>query len=485
MLGRCRNLMDTQDRLILLASLWLVYTLALLLISWASLTVFHALRRALYTTRLPSAPRSAARCRDITHLAERYGPVFSIPASRFTNRIVLCDPTAIAHFYANAPTVYRLTPSARKSVRNQAGQGLTWADADQHSLHRQALAPMFSHAAVAEHYFPVFYSMASKMRQMWDDALPSRPRGIIVDIQHWYVSNELDSLGVAGFQHNFDSLKGSFCTVTAAFYVLRTEDTKTFPGIISRLASSFPILRHIPTARNRLMQDFQRCIRDVAEEVLRRDASKGNSGNKSMLGLLIKSLAEHPGGEYRLSHAEVVSQVCLWIFVELAKNPDIQDKLRQELHQVDDIQYRDLAELPYLRAVVNEGLRLHPPTAETTRMAATDDIIPLSSPILVDSDTVGSISVAKGTLVTAPIQYINTSETFWGAGADKFDPGRWWQDQSNNSFPGNRHLAFGDGPRNCRIVCNRGQLYALLSGWTTNCHRDNRRDTSSTEDGRP
>jgi cytochrome P450 len=62
---------------------------------------------------------------------------------------------------------------------------------------------------------------------------------------------------------------------------------------------------------------------------------------------------------------------------------------------------------------------------------------------------VTSIHVGKGTVVAAPIHYVNTSEAFWGSGAANFDPGRWWQDKSNNDFPGNRHLAFGDGPRTC------------------------------------
>ncbi|KAJ7210626.1 cytochrome P450, partial [Mycena haematopus] len=132
-------------------------------------------------------------------------------------------------------------------------------------------------------------------------------------------------------------------------------------------------------------------------------------------------------------------------------NPAIQNKLRHELRQVSgNFEYSDIVKLPYLHTVVNEALRLHPPIGDTTRVVCEDDVIPLSSPIVTKSkETVRSIRVAKGTVITVPIRYINTSETFWGPGALKFDPGRWWQDKSNDDFPGNRHLAFGDGPRTC------------------------------------
>ncbi|KAJ7016460.1 hypothetical protein C8F04DRAFT_897696, partial [Mycena alexandri] len=74
--------------------------------------------------------------------------------------------------------------------------------------------------------------------------------------------------------------------------------------------------------------------------------------------------------------------------------------------------------LPLLHAVVYEALRLHPPKGNTTRVAAQDDVIPLSSRSITRSgETATSIRVAKGTVVVAPIWHLNTSETFWGPGA--------------------------------------------------------------------
>ncbi|KAF7354604.1 phosphoribosylaminoimidazole carboxylase [Mycena sanguinolenta] len=482
---KLKEAMDDQDRFILLASLWIVYTVALLLIIWAAVAGSKALRRTLYTTPLLGHTRSSVGSVDIiAKSAQAYGPVFLLPTGRFSNKIVLCDPTAIAHFYANAPAIYRSTTFTRRSTKNLVGRGLSWAEGEHHPLHRQALAPVFSSSAV-EGFCSTFLNTVNKVRDVWETALESRRLGMVVDIQHWMNSVVLNSLGIVGFGHDFASLKGDYCIVTAAFYTLRVPSTNSPSDIIFRLASSIPILRNIPTAKNRIIKDFQVYISGIARDVLERNATKGHTEDKSILGMLIKSLAEHPAGEFRLSHTEVMAQNTLlfsgfettaislsWLLVELAKNPAIQDKLRQELRQVSrNFESSEIVKLPYLHTIIDEALRLHSPLGDTTRVLKTTSFLS-APPIMTKSkETVTSIRVAKGTVVSAPIQYINTSETFWGLGASKFDPGRWRQDKSNNNFPGNRHLAFGDGPRICiganfALALMKVVVYGIVSNFT-------------------
>ncbi|KAJ7661427.1 cytochrome P450 [Mycena polygramma] len=469
-------MVDDTERFILLASLWIVYTLALLLVIWAVVSGGRALRRVLHTTALPGPTRSLRALPvdklDIAKSVTAYGPVFEVPTGLVSKKIILCDPTAIAHFYASAPAIYRSTDFMRQFTKNLIGRGLMWADGEQHSIHRQALAPMFSNSAV-QSYCPIFLSKVNKMKDMWNNALESRPQGMLLDVQHWMNSVVLDSLGVVGFGHDFESLNGDYCIVTAAFYALGAPDTNYAADIIFRLASTYPLLRSIPTARNRIIREFQSYIRRIAGDMLERKARKECTGDdNSILGSLMKSLAEDPAGEFRLSHAELLGQVrCSfpqlishidalfgskdgehqWLLVELARNDVIQDQVRQELQQLSgNLDLSKILKLPYLHSVVYEGLRLHPPSGDTIRVAVEDDVIPLSGPSITRSgDTITSIHVAKGTDVTVPIQYANTCEAVWGTGAFKFDPARWWQDDSNRDFPGNRHLAFGDGPRTC------------------------------------
>jgi len=60
-----------------------------------------------------------------------------------------------------------------------------------------------------------------------------------------------------------------------------------------------------------------------------------------------------------------------WALIELCRKPEKQQKLRDELSQFSgtDPSFDQLSTgLPYLDAVVQEVLRLHPPVTETTRI---------------------------------------------------------------------------------------------------------------------
>ncbi|ESQ47874.1 hypothetical protein EUTSA_v10022051mg, partial [Eutrema salsugineum] len=60
-----------------------------------------------------------------------------------------------------------------------------------------------------------------------------------------------------------------------------------------------------------------------------------------------------------------------WTMAEINNNPNVLDKLREEIDSVVGktrlVQETDLPNLPYLQAIVKEGLRLHPPGALFTR----------------------------------------------------------------------------------------------------------------------
>uniref|UniRef100_A0A1J3GGP1 Cytochrome P450 705A5 n=1 Tax=Noccaea caerulescens TaxID=107243 RepID=A0A1J3GGP1_NOCCA len=64
-------------------------------------------------------------------------------------------------------------------------------------------------------------------------------------------------------------------------------------------------------------------------------------------------------------------QTTQWTMAEIINNPDVLERMREEIDYVVGksrlIQETDIANLPYLQAVVKEGLRLHPPSPFVTR----------------------------------------------------------------------------------------------------------------------
>lgn len=91
---------------------------------------------------------------------------------------------------------------------------------------------------------------------------------------------------------------------------------------------------------------------------------------------------------------ETTSTAVSWTLFALSQNLEAQARLREELLEAFPLQptpeqdadeaYHPSIEalngLPYLDAVVKEGLRWHPPVENTAKMATCDDIIPLDKP---------------------------------------------------------------------------------------------------------
>ncbi|KIJ59411.1 hypothetical protein HYDPIDRAFT_162418 [Hydnomerulius pinastri MD-312] len=408
--------------------------------------------------------------------AEEYGVVYQVPSTLGQRRIVLCDPRAIAHFYARETWTYVQTPLSKAFIERGFGRGLLWSQGESHRRQRKSLTPAFSNAAIRK-LTSVFYDSAYKAKGAWEALLEaSGDGGTIIEVQNWMNHISLDTIGIAGFSHDFGSLDGKPASVTEVFDTFGNSSApSTINVMFVLLAQTFPVIIRLPTARSKLIKRLNISMGEISGVLLERTRKEKELGvgegkeENSLIGLLIK--AESEDAELRLSHEEVLAQMKVlllagyettsisltWALIELAKSPDMQTKLREELLAFgSDPTYDQLSSnLPYLDAVVHETLRLHPPVPEFTRVAAEDDVIPLSEPVRTAAgQTVSSISIAKGTLLAIPIASINRSTAIWGPDAKAFRPERWLEEdgipKKAQEVQGHRHLlTFVDGPRTC------------------------------------
>ncbi|KAJ7114932.1 cytochrome P450 [Mycena epipterygia] len=361
------------------------------------------------------------------------------------------------------------------------GRGLIWAEGDSHKRQRRQLNPAFSNASI-KNLTPIFFDSAYKAKSAWDGILELSPsEGAIIEVQQWMNHISLDTIGLAGFSHNFGTLSGHTSAVATAFDSIGSKPSFVDAAIFL-LSPLAPSVDNIPTGRHVLLDRLGRTMRALANTFLSTTGS-GESTDKSVIGLLgnymltAESDAHFPltaksASEERISQEEVVAQINVllfagyettsisltWALIELSRNPAIQTTLRNELLQTDeDHTWDELTHsLPFLDAFTSEILRFHPPVPESQRVAAENDILPLSAPIETASGAVvDAIFVRKGTMVSLPIECINRSVAFWGPTAKTFDPSRWLDANSDDHFraqelKGYRHLlTFADGPRFC------------------------------------
>ena len=137
----------------------------------------------------------------------------------------------------------------------------------------------------------------------------------------------------------------------------------------------------------------------------------------------IENITEVP--TFLVAGHETSSTQTTWTLFALAspRYHNIQSKLREELFSVetDTPSLDQLNELPYLDAVVRESLRLYPAVTSTIRVAARDDVIPVSKPFVDRKGKIQtSIRVQKGESMVIPIHTAQRYKELWGEDAKEF-----------------------------------------------------------------
>lgn len=152
----------------------------------------------------------------------------------------------------------------------------------------------------------------------------------------------------------------------------------------------------------------------------------------------------------------------VWFMV--SKRPDIWNKLQAEVASLQGRKptFEQLKELKYLRALLNESLRLHPVVPANSREATEDTTLPVGG----GPNGTAPIFIKKGTLVVWSVYAMHRRKDFYGEDAEEFRPERWLDDPVTGRKglrPGWEYLPFNGGPRICL-----GQQFALTeASYTT------------------
>ncbi|KAK4875979.1 hypothetical protein RN001_012401 [Aquatica leii] len=146
---------------------------------------------------------------------------------------------------------------------------------------------------------------------------------------------------------------------------------------------------------------------------------------------------------------ETTSSTIAFTLHELCVNPDIQQKLREEIFQkieeYDGLTYEAVQNMTYLQMVVSETLRKYPLTPLLNRRTEQDYKF---------SET--GLVIEKGTAILISQKALHWDPQYF-PNPEKFDPER-FNSENKQNIPNYVYLPFGDGPRNCI-----GERFGLLS----------------------
>lgn len=138
------------------------------------------------------------------------------------------------------------------------------------------------------------------------------------------------------------------------------------------------------------------------------------------------------------------------VWFELSRRPSIWTALRRELDALDGTipSFEELKQLKYLRALINESLRLYPVVPENSRQAEIDTCLPTGG----GPDGKSPVFIKKGEIVFWSTYAMHRRKDLFGADAEEFRPERWLDDPVTGQKGlrvGWEYLPFNGGPRIC------------------------------------
>lgn len=141
----------------------------------------------------------------------------------------------------------------------------------------------------------------------------------------------------------------------------------------------------------------------------------------------------------------------------LARRPDVFERLQTETRTLEngEVTLESLKSLKYLRAVLNECLRLYPVVPLNSREARTATTLPRGG----GEDEASPIFIPAGRTVVWSLYAMHRDADYYGTDAEDFNPDRWLDDPDTGDKglrPGWEYLPFNGGPRICL-----GQQFAL------------------------
>ncbi|KAF9258812.1 cytochrome P450 [Marasmius fiardii PR-910] len=450
----------------------------------------RAKRRSLSFLQGPSSPSTLLgiewELRRVRRLAsleagwmKQYGTAYRLPACYGEDMLAVADPRGLQHIFHKGAYRFKKAEDIQHFSGKIFGPGIVTCQAEDHQRQRKILNPAFS-AAQIRRFSSHFNTSVKSLIMKWQGELEANGGKVAeVDTTKWLPNMALDALGTSMFEYQFGALDGKesseLCDLIRDLFIdsrnptplkmLRSASYRFLPPFMTRIVDAFP------TKEDERFAHWLNRSQAVAGELVRMKGNGDDEKDNDLMGVLSRALhATSP--DRQMDTREALSQMATvifaghetsssslnWLLYELARHPEDQKKVFQEIKAIRDkvgsdeeITPRDIDSMVYLNAIIKESLRLHPIVAELFREAAVDEVIPLDYPVIDASGSVLSeIPVVKGQRILADIAGYNTLKQIWGEDAEEWNPRRFIDNKTPTTLGvfGNL-MTFSGGVRSC------------------------------------
>ncbi|XP_059107743.1 cytochrome P450 4F4-like isoform X1 [Peromyscus eremicus] len=401
--------------------------------------------------------------KEMTELVATYPQGFMTWLGPVVPLIHLCHPDIIRSVLSASAAVAPKDAIFYSFLKPWLGDGLLVSAGDKWSRHRRMLTPAF-HFNILKPYVKIFNDSTNIMHAKWLHLASGGSARL--DMFENISLMTLDTLQkcVFSFDSNCQEKPSKYIAAIlelSALVVKRNEQLLLHMDLLYRLTPDgmrfYKACRLVHDFTDAVIQERRRTLPSHSGD----DVIKAKAKSKTLDFIDVLLLSKDEDGK-ELSDEDIRAEAdtfmfeghdttasgLSWILYNLAKHPEYQERCRQEVRELlrdrasTEIEWDDLAQLPFLTMCIKESLRLHPPVTMVSRCCTQDISLP------------DGRVIPKGVICIINIFGTHHNPTVW-QDPEVYDPFRFdpenIQDRSPLAF-----IPFSAGPRNCI-----GQTFAM------------------------
>ncbi|MED6150366.1 hypothetical protein PIB30_071572 [Stylosanthes scabra] len=442
--------------------------LALLLISFFVFAIVHLLVSNLVfktqksSTKLPPGPKplpiignilqlGTQPHQSLTKLSQTYGPIMTLKLGNITTIVISSPQLAKEVLHKNdLISTYRSVPDTLRALdHNIYSVGWMQPSNEWRILRKICATKVFS----SQQLDSTQVLRQKKVREMIDFIKERSVKGEALDVGEIafitvlnFVSNSIFSMDLGDYNSSkSQEWKKNFCCITE-------EAGK--PNVVD----FFPIFRMLDPqgARARMTKYFRELIDffdGLIEERLKSRSPKmeTNQACKDVLDSVLQVMLEENSQVSRLhvlhlflvllvAGVETTSITIEWAMAELLKSAKKLEKVRNELQHVlgkdEQLEEKHIPKLPFLKAVVKETFRLHPPAPFLVPHKSQEDV------------KLCGFNVPKNAQIWVNVWAMGRDSSIW-RNPNEFMPERFLESEIDFQGHDFELIPFGAGKRMC------------------------------------
>lgn len=369
----------------------------------------------------------------LLEMSERYDKIAHFRAGKLPV-YVIHHPDGIKHVLQEQPRRYSKDTIQYRALATITGKGLLTSDGSFWLRQRRLAQPAFAKNQMLD-LDSIVVPATQAMLARWADAALTR-RELDVDDEMMKVALEVVGKALFGIDLSHDAPRLTRAVLSALDHIVyRARNIVVAPAFV-------------PTPGNLRFRAALRTLDHTVYGFMHERRRTGNLGD-DLLGMLLKARDETTGEAMTdvqvrdeiltmlIAGHETVATALTWSWYLLARHPEVQQRLHDEVVEVlgdSDPTGNGVSRLTYAGQIFSESLRLYPPAWVITRKA------------IISDELFGYPIVAGALLIMSPY-VIHRLPNFWKDAQD-FLPGRFESDVESQQHR-YAYIPYGAGPRMC------------------------------------